>query len=252
MPSPSPRPPATTTATLLEAIPGHRPLAIAHRAGNHAALAERAIAHGADLLETDVWLHRDILEVRHDERVTLFGWSLPLLHDGWRLHWMSRSLRRIESLLDETPIDARLFLDLKGTSPALGVQLVAWINEHHPERHIIVCGRSWDQLDAIEALPNVVAIYSVGDEGELAAFWDHVGRLDYPAISLNHRLATPDVMERLKAMHALVICWTVNDAERMETLRALGVDGVTTDRLDLIDRIVRERTPVPGEEARSA
>ncbi|MGC4105608.1 MAG: glycerophosphodiester phosphodiesterase [Thermomicrobiales bacterium] len=233
---------SASTSIPFDAIPPHRPLAIAHRAGNHSSLAERAIALGADMLETDVWLHKDILEVRHDDRVSVFGRSLPLLHDGWHVHWLSCSLRRIESLLDETPLDARLFLDLKGTSPLLGVRLVEWINDHQPERHIIVCGRSWDQLDAIEALPNVVAIYSVGDERELAAFWDHVGRLDFPAISLRHTLATPEVMARLKAMNALVICWTVNDAARMDTLRALGVDGFTTDRLDLIDRIVRNRT----------
>ncbi|MGC4191142.1 MAG: glycerophosphodiester phosphodiesterase [Thermomicrobiales bacterium] len=226
-----------------DAIPRHRPLAIAHRAGNLGRLAERAIAHGADMLETDVWLHRDILEVRHDERVSILGWELPLLHDGWRVHWLSRSLRRIESLLNETPIDIRLFLDLKGSSPLLGERLVEWINANQPERPVIVCGRSWDQLDAIEPLPNVLAVYSVGDERELAAFWQHAGRLDFPAISLRHTLATPDVMARLKGMGALVICWTVNDPVRMETLRALGVDGFTTDNLDLIDRIVRERTP---------
>lgn len=230
------------TAVTADAIPPHRPLAIAHRAGNLASLAERAIAHGADMLETDVWLHRDILEVRHDERVSIFGFELPLLREGWRLHWMSRSLRRIESLLDDTPIEARLFLDLKGTSPLLGERLVEWINANQPERHIIVCGRSWAQLDAIESQPNVVAVYSVGDERELADFWDHVGRLDFPAISLRHTLATPDVMARLKAMKALVICWTVNDPARMEALRALGVDGFTTDSLAVIEQIVRERS----------
>ena len=224
-----------------DAIPPHRPLAIAHRAGNRAALASRAIAHGADMLETDVWLHRDILEVRHDERVTVLGRELPLLRDGWRLHWLSRSLRRIEHLMEETPLDARLFLDLKGTSPLLGVRLVEWINANQPERHIIVCGRAWDQLDAIEPLPNVVAVYSVGNAEELAAFWDHAARLDVPAISLNHTLATPGVMARLKAMNALVICWTVNDPARMEALRTLGVDGFTTDSVDVIDRIVRDR-----------
>ena len=228
-----------------DAIPSHRPLAIAHRAGNDAALAGRAIALGADMLETDVWLHRDALEVRHDERVTVFGRPLPLLRHGWHIHRLAPSLRRIESLLDETPPDVRLFLDLKGTDPLLGERLVEWIGEHQPERQIIVCGRSWDQLDAIKPLPHVTAIYSVGDDRELAAFWDHIGRLDFPAISLNHTLATPDVMARLKAIDALVICWTVNDPTRMETLRTLGVDGFTTDNLAMIEQIVRERTRVP-------
>ncbi|MGB3327529.1 MAG: hypothetical protein WBA46_01160, partial [Thermomicrobiales bacterium] len=130
--------PTPTTINPDDAIPSHRPLAIAHRAGNLAVLAERALAHGADMLETDVWLHRDILELRHDERVSIFGRDLPLLRDGWRLYWLPRSLRRIESLLDDTPVSVRLFLDLKGTSAHLGERLVAGISERQPERHIIV------------------------------------------------------------------------------------------------------------------
>lgn len=226
-------------------IPPHRPLAIAHRAGNDAAAARQAIASGADMLETDIWLHRDDLEVRHDERVTLFGWALPLLRHGWHVYRLARSLRRIEHVLDETPLDVRLFLDLKGTDPVLGQRLVARIGTHQPERPIIVCGRAWEQLDAIAPLPHVTAIYSVGDERELAAFWERAGRLDFPAISLNHTLATPEVMARLRAMDALVICWTVNDLARMEALRSLGAGGFTTDNLALIEQIVRERASVP-------
>lgn len=233
-----------------DAIPPGRPLAIAHRAGNDRTLAQRAIELGADMLETDVWLHRDLLEVRHDERIRLFGFELPLLHNGWKLRRLARSLRRIDALLNETPIETRLFLDLKGTSPTLGVRLVEWIGEHQPERHIIVCGRAWDQLDAIEALPHVAAVYSVGDESELASFWTHVTRLDFPAISLRHTLATPEVMARLKAMNALVICWTVNDPTRVASLRALGVDGFTTDNLAIIASLVAERgsTRIPSGE----
>lgn len=224
-----------------DAIPPGRPLAIAHRAGNNRALAQQAIEIGADMLETDIWLHRDLLEVRHDERISLFGWELPFLHDGWKPRRLARSLRRIDALLNETPITTRLFLDLKGTSPTLGVRLVEWIGEHQPDRPIIVCGRSWKQLDAIESLPHVVAVYSVGDETELSSFWSRAERLDFPAISLRHTLATPEVMARLKAMHALVICWTVNDPARVEALQALGVDGFTTDNLAIIASLVAQR-----------
>jgi glycerophosphoryl diester phosphodiesterase len=235
--------PPTSPMSPNDAIPPGRPLAIAHRAGNDRALAQQAIELGADMLETDVWLHRDLLEVRHDERISIFGWELPFLHDGWKPRRLARSLRRIDALLDETPIETRLFLDLKGTSPTLGVRLVEWIGEHQPDRHIIVCGRSWNQLDAIESLPHVVAVYSVGDENELASFWTHAQRLDVPAISLRHTLATPEVMARLKAVHALVICWTVHDPERVTSLTALGVDGFTTDNLPIIASIIAQRMP---------
>jgi len=214
-----------------------RPLAIAHRAGNSLALAQAAIEAGADMLEIDVWPHRGRLEVRHGQRL----WCLPLLWDDRRLVPAWRHQLELQEVLERVPIAARLFLDLKGFSASLGERVVELIEQIQPERQIILCGRTWAQLDAVAYHPHVSYFYSIGDATELAAVWTRLENITTPAISLQKDLATSEVMARLNAINTTVICWTVNDLHEAQRLHALGVDGFTSDNLDLVARIARLR-----------
>jgi glycerophosphoryl diester phosphodiesterase len=48
----------------------------------------------------------------------------------------------------------------------------------------------------------------------------------------------------IRAAHALglqVHVWTVNDADRMAALLDLGVDGIMTDHIDTLRRVLTER-----------
>ncbi len=218
-------------------FPAERPLAIAHRAGNSLALAQAAIAAGADMLETDVWTHRSRLEVRHAQRL----WHLPLLWDNHRLVPAWRHQLELKEMLQWLPITTRLFLDLKGLAPSLGERVVDLVEQVQPERQIILCGRTWAQFDAIAAHPRVSCFYSIGDATELAAVWGRLETMSMPAVSLQKDLATTDVMARLNALNTTVICWTVNDLHEARRLHALGVDGFTSDNLDLIERIAQHR-----------
>jgi glycerophosphoryl diester phosphodiesterase len=62
-----------------------------------------------------------------------------------------------------------------------------------------------------------------------------------PAVSLQKDLATSETMARLNALNATVFCWTVNDMDEARRLFALGVDGFTSDNVEMIARIVRDR-----------
>ena len=219
------------------AFPAERPLAIAHRAGNSFALAQTAIAAGADMLETDVWPFRDLLEIRHARRI----WLLPLLWDHNRPVPAWKHRLELGQILERLPIETRIFLDLKGTGASLGERVAELVEKMQPERKIILCGRTWAQLDAVADHPNVVCFYSVGDATELASVWSRLETMTLPAISLQKDLATPETMARLSAMNATVICWTVNDIAEARRLFALGVDGFTTDSVEMIARIARDR-----------
>jgi glycerophosphoryl diester phosphodiesterase len=218
-------------------FPAQRPLAIAHRAGNSLALAQAAIAAGADMLETDVWAHRSRLEVRHAQRL----WHLPLLWDNRRLVPAWRHQFELKEMLQWLPITTRLFLDLKGLAPSLGERVVDLIEQVQPERQIVLCGRTWALFDAVADHPRVSCFYSIGDARELAAVWGRLETMSMPAVSLQKDLPTTDVMARLNALNTTVICWTVNDLHEARRLHALGVDGFTSDNLDLIERIVQRR-----------
>lgn len=218
-------------------LPEDRPLAIAHRAGNHLDAARRAFAAGADLIETDVWSYRGRLELRH---VKTMG-QVPLLWDRWRLEpgWRRRLV--LADLLWALPADARLFLDLKGEDLALGQRIIETVSQEQPGRTLFLCGRNWRQLDAIAGHPGALTFYSVGSDAELAAIWPRLRQVPHPAISIHRRYLTPETTARFKALGTMIVTWPINSITTARGLHELGVDGFTTDNLWLIERIARAR-----------
>lgn len=218
-------------------LPDHRPLAIAHRGGNSLEAAREAIAIGADMLETDIWPFRGRLEVRH---VKTIG-PLPIYWEKWYVDSVGGRQMRLRELLEGVPACVRLFLDLKGKNPNLGKRVLQEIAELQAEREIIMCGRTWSQLDPIEALPNVHVFYSVGEAPELAKVWSRLEKQRSPAVSIHHGLLTDDTIARLHALGTTIVAWTVNDPAIAKALWERGVDGFTSDNAGMLARIVRLR-----------
>lgn len=219
------------------ALPAERPLMIAHRAGNSAVMAERAIAAGADLIETDIWRYRKRLEIRH---VKTMG-PVPLLWDRWKLHPGWRPRLQLAGLVQTIPIGQRLLLDLKGDDPALGTDIVETLQQLQPERQIIVCGRTWHQLDRIVDHPGLTVFFSVGSDEELAMIWGRLKPMRHPAVSINRRYLTPDLMQRFKDINATVMSWTIDTLDDARRFHEMGVDGFTSDNLELIEQVTRLR-----------
>lgn len=217
-------------------LPQHRPLTSAHRAGNSIHAAIHADRLGIDLIETDVWLREQDLDIRHMHRLG----KLPILWERWKVRLDLRSLK-LHMLLRALEDDALLFLDLKGQEPDLGRVIVDELREHAPNMRVVLCGRSYPQLDPLVGEPGVTVFYSVGEAKEWAAAWPRLERMEWPAISIHRKLVTPEVMQRLKAMNATVICWNVMTAAQAADLYAMGVDGFTSDNLDLLADIARRR-----------
>ena len=219
-------------------LPHHRPLAIAHRGGNSLPAAREAIRLRADMLETDIWLSRGKLEVRHKHRLGPILWERWSLGRGWGPQLELRELLR------ETPDDALLFLDLKGRELDLGTAILRELRQTAPNRLVAACGRNYAQLDALRDEPNVVLFYSVGEEKEWAEAWPRLEAMRYPALSLRFSLATPQVLDRLHAMGATVVCWGVETFAQLALLDDKGLDGATTDNGALIALINERRDGV--------
>lgn len=219
-------------------LPHHRPLAIAHRGGNSLDAASDAIRLGADMLETDVWLSGERLEIRHKHRLGPILWERWSLAPGWGYQLT------LGELLRETPDDALLFLDLKGEERELGEELLRELRRTSPGRLIAACGRNYPQLDALRDQPDVVLFYSVGEEKEWAEAWPRLEAMEYPALSLHFRLATPHVLDRLQAMNATVVCWGVETFADLALLDDMELDGATTDNGALIALINERRNGI--------
>jgi glycerophosphoryl diester phosphodiesterase len=52
------------------------------------------------------------------------------------------------------------------------------------------------------------------------------------------RVATPRVVRHLKSLGMRVLVWTVDEEAEMRALLAMGVDGIMTDRTDLLARVL--------------
>ncbi|MDQ2797659.1 MAG: hypothetical protein M3Y06_10935, partial [Actinomycetota bacterium] len=66
------------------------------------------------------------------------------------------------------------------------------------------------------------------------------GRLPDAGVSVRHSLVDAAVVADLRAVTDTIVAWTVNSLDRAKTLRALGVDAVTTDSQDVM-RAVGDR-----------
>jgi len=66
-------------------------------------------------------------------------------------------------------------------------------------------------------------------------------RLRASLIMPSHEGVTRDLIEKAHAARLLVRTWSVNDAKRMEELLDIGVDGIGTDRPDVLLKILAKR-----------
>lgn len=221
-----------------------KPFSSAHRAGNSREAVLAAIEAGADLIETDIWLHRGRLELRHAKR---YG-CLPLLWEGWSPSpgWLPRYTLR--DLLEDVPDDALIFLDFKGRNMALGPMVLKELQEAAPDRTVAICGRNYPQLDTISDDPRIITFYSVGTESEWPEAQRHIEASSQPALSLLADLATPEKLQWMRERNGTTVCWGVHSQDQMERLQEMGVDGFTTESSELMLQIQKLRRALPGED----
>ena len=168
---------------------------------------------------------------RHDHAV----WRLPFVYDKWhvRAHFRPLYLPEILRLTEGGP---RLFLDLKGGHPRLPVAVLEALRAHNAVDRAAVCGQYWRPLDELHALePALDLYYSLGRAEHVAAFAGRCGSgLRAAGVSIGQWLVTPELVDELQQASLNVFAWTVNEPRAASQLAAWGVDGVISDRLDLL------------------
>lgn len=85
---------------------------------------------------------------------------------------------------------------------------------------------------AMETAPNIPRGFLVD---ELPENWREVlEEMKCVALHCNQRRLTPEFAREVKALGYWLFCYTVNDPRRTRELFSWGVDGLCTDRLDLV------------------
>jgi hypothetical protein len=194
-----------------------------------------------------VRLHGGRLEVRH---LKTMRW-LPLLYDRhpWRIApgWTKRLL--FPELLRSLDPGIGLMIDLKGDHERLPAAVIEAIRAGASMRKVIVCGQNWPLVDPFVGEDGVQAVHSIGRATQLEAFLRGDRRTE--GISIHMRLLSPDVVASLKKRAPVVVTWPINTLAALRHVADCGVDGVTTDSMEIL-RAVVAGAPYAGDNAVTA
>jgi hypothetical protein len=205
---------------------------IAHRGGNLVESVAAALAV-ADAIEIDVHTFRGRLEVRHAKVI----WPWSIRWERWYLIPTSDPRPTLAEILAVVPDGSHLWIDLKGFTPRFTRRVLRAVGDRH---ELTMSARSWWILGPARRRPGTRVMRSVGNRFQrwlvtLAPLRPPVAD---PArqrgVVLHERLADPASVTRLRRHWAPIVTWAVEDLDRIETLRAAGVDGVIADDLALI------------------
>lgn len=246
-----------------------RPLVYAHRGGaalapeNTFAAFDRGLALGADGLELDVQLAGDgIAVVLHDatlDRTTdatgavssFTAAELAAVDAGYRFspdgHFPFRGqglgVPRLRDVLVRYP-RTPLIVELKGSGAELATAVVDEILAAGALDHVTVGSFHQGALDAVRTYEPRLRTGADVDEirSGLAADWPSlplVHSFQVPEVYAGVRIVTPEFVARARGNGASVIVWTVDREEDVRRLLDWGVDGIITDRPDVVVPAVR-------------
>jgi glycerophosphoryl diester phosphodiesterase len=246
------------------------PIRFAHRGSrvlwpeNTMTAFQGAVDLGYRYLETDVHVTRDdVVVVFHDDvldRLTdgtgkVWDWrwedlrTLDAAHhfapdQGFPLRCRGIGIPTLEELVRTFP-DALVNIDLKQNGIAermaievdrLGIADRVMIASFHGRR-IARFRRATGGTVATSAGPAEVAAAVAGRPGAVGA-----DAFQVPEGGRGVRIVTRRFVERAHDAGKHVHVWTVNEVDAMHRLLDLGVDGIVTDRPDLLDDVLAERS----------
>lgn len=246
---------------------GGFPLAFAHRGGaltganvgleNTMVAFQSAVDLGYRYVETDVHATRD---------GALFAFHDPTLDRA--TNGNGRIAERTSSELRSVRIDGRepiplladilttwpdLRVNIDAKSPASVVRLAAVIAQHGAEDRVCVASFSAARVRLLRRLlgPRVATSFSAPGVGALRLLPNacvrvlsvarHAQAAQVPVRRGSLQIVTPQFVSRAHALGTQVHVWTIDAPAEMRRLLDVGVDGIMTDRTDLLRDIYLER-----------
>jgi hypothetical protein len=202
---------------------------VAHNAGDNLGVASEAVANGADAIEIDVRSSGDELYASHDA-------PLPFLED---LVFRGPSLRDAWKVARLAPV---VLLHLKERSPRYLAQLRDLLASSPGVRTIVQSDDPATLRAVARAMPAAQRLLLVLRSRDLEQLrGDRKLLADIDGVSVRDRLLSAPAQAWLERRGLLTFAWTVNDGARMNELIARGIDGLITERLDMM-RLLGRRT----------
>lgn len=251
-------------------------LVIAHRGGsylrpeNTLEAFSNAVAIGADVLEMDVRSTADgTLVVIHDataDRTTDrsgpvdamkldqlqqldagFRWSpdggktFPFRGAGVRVPTLAEVFSRFPSM--------RMNIEIKNPPGiAIARPLCGLIRSHRLTERVLVASMSDEAIAAFRGACPEIATSLAASEARTFVYASYAWlssactprgvALQIPDRLRDRSIATPGLVDAAHGRNLKIHAWTVNDEARMRELAAIGIDGIITDRPDVLARIL--------------
>ncbi len=175
-----------------------------------------------DAIEIDVTSVGGGLHASHDAPIPLLDTLFfrgPELDEAW----------------EAARVRDTIVLHLKESSPGYLVKVREFLAERRDRAVIIQTGDAASLRILSRTVPwarRLKLIFSRSDLEDLRS--DRALRAAIDGVSVRNRLLTPAVQAWLEAEGLATFAWTVNDVTRMNELVERGLDGLITDRLDII------------------
>jgi len=242
------------------------PAIVAHRGAsslapeNTLAAVAMALQQGAPIIEIDVHQTRDgELVVIHDfslDRTTtgegsVYRQFFPALQElsagSWfGEHFLEQRVPSLREVLELVDGQAKLMIHVKGNQivyPGIHRNIYNLVMEYEARDWVIIKAvsysllRAFYRLDPHLNLHQILALRAL----TLPLYLNHnlgifrIRTLDFvQGVSINHRFASPRVIEYFLSLGLDTNVWTVNCPERARYFAELGVTGIITDYPDLL------------------
>ncbi len=261
--------------TILPALAvADRPLIVAHRGSsytapeNTVAAAKLAWEHKSDALEVDIHLSKDNrVMVNHDDTTTRTAGGAPLtvsettaeelrqLDVGSFKHarYKGEKIPFLEEVLETVPDGKLIFIEFKSTEetvPHVREILRKWSKE----QQAVIIGFDMDTMIAAKKAMPAIPVYwlkSTEKEKGTKAHLPHdlelvqkVKENGLDGLDLQYQGVTKELVDAAHKAGLEFHVWTVDDPEAAVRLRDMGVDSITTNRPDLIRKVL---FPAPND-----
>ncbi len=229
---------------------------IAHGYANSRHYLALALEGPVDYVEADVWYQGGRVAVRHERRLG----PLPLLFDEkdkdhvghgpgrygltvgrWYVKLQIRTLY-LEDILALARGRRRLLVDVKwspgGRQSAFARALAQTVRLSGMADDVTFCGQNWPVLQRLRVIdPGLRVYYSIGAQRHLPAF-GHVPQDEtLQGVCVHQSLLNAQLIDILKRRGLAIWTWTVDDVEQARQLVAMGIDGIISNSLDVLETL---------------
>ena len=224
------------------------PLVIAHRGDSFQALENsleairKALAYPVDMIEIDVRLSRDkTLFVMHDkstERTAERGLDVERSNARELAHVRLRNGEQIPTLTDVIKaVSGKAGLNIEIKSDGAGLLTAELLASSDYEGYVLVSSFKEEEVHAVHrilpALP-VSMIFDVFTIKDVSSYAEQ----GYKIVSLRKTAVTDQLVKACHGEGIQVYAWTIDSADEMQKFIDWNIDGIYSNRPDVLKTVV--------------